>query len=454
MDNNRITISFFGGVGMVTGANFLLTAGRSKILVDCGLIQGERLAQEENSLPFSYDLSAIDALFVTHAHLDHVGRIPKLVKEGYKGPIYSTPETRALAEIVLTDAAQILLEDAKEDGRVPIYLPEDVPPVFGNWKTIQYHETFKLKEDISVLAKDAGHILGSAMYEISVLDKKILFTGDLGNSPAPLLRNTEDVGNVDCLVMESVYGDRNHEGREGRQNHLERIIKETVGKEGTLVIPAFALDRTQVILFELNDLVESGRIPRIPVFVDSPMAIKATEVYRHSPELFNDSVQARLKSGDDVFSFPKLEYIMTKRESSEIERVTGPKIILAGSGMSVGGRVLSHEARYLPEAKNTILLIGYQTVGSLGRRMADGARNVSIARKTIKVRAKIENLTGYSAHKDSEHLVKFVATGNESLKKVFVVMGETGASLHLAQVLNDELGVGAIVPETGREYEI
>lgn len=452
MSEKKVSLRFCGGVGMVTGANFLLSTGREKILIDCGLIQGERLAELENGQPFPYEISEIGALLVTHAHLDHVGRIPKLVKEGYIGAIYSTAQTRDLAQIVLEDAAQIFLINARQDGQEPIFRPEDVPPVFNNWQIVDYHETHRLSDDISFLPKDAGHILGSAMYEISILDKKILFTGDLGNSPAPLIRDTEDLGSVDYLVMESVYGDRDHEGREGRQNHLERIIKETISKGGTLVIPAFALDRTQVLLYELNDMVESGRIPKIPVFVDSPMAIKATEVYRQSPGLFNEKVQTRLNNGDDIFSFPKLEYVMSREDSQKIDDVGGPKIILAGSGMSVGGRVLSHEANYLPGAQNTILLVGYQTAGSLGRRIADGDRKVTIARKTIKVRARVERLSGYSAHKDRSHLLEFVATGDERLKKIFVVMGETGASLHLAQAVNDELGVKAIVPELGKEY--
>ena len=288
---------------------------------------------------------------------------------------------------------------------------------------------------------------------------KILFTGDLGNSPAPLLRDTEPVGDVDYLVMESVYGDRNHETREGRVNKLQEVVKDTIARGGTLVIPAFSIDRTQVLLYELNNMVEQKKIPSIPVFVDSPMAIRATDVYKASENLFNDRVKEQIKRGDDIFKFPHLEYTMRADEALHIDHAKAPKIILAGSGMSVGGRILSHETQYLDDPKSTILLVGYQSAGSLGRQLADGAKKVRIHGETIKVKAKIETLYGFSAHKDGDHLIDFVSTagdekGSGRLKEVFVVMGEPKASMHLAQRINDELGVKAIVPERGKPYAL
>ncbi|OHA39057.1 MAG: hypothetical protein A3I98_00260, partial [Candidatus Taylorbacteria bacterium RIFCSPLOWO2_02_FULL_45_10b] len=378
--SNKLTVTFCSGVGTVTGANFLLETEKSKILIDCGMIQGEKFATEENSKLFSYDIPTIDALLVTHAHLDHVGRIPKLVKEGYLGPIYSTPKTKELAEIVLTDAVGILALEAKQNGTLPLYGIEDVEMVFMSWKTIPYHQEVKIVDDISVVLKDSGHILGSAMIEVTVrgpASRKILFTGDLGNSPAPLLRDTEEVDDVDFIIMESVYGDRNHEPKELRLRQFEKVIDDTLARGGTLVIPAFSIDRTQVLLYELNNLVEQKKIPSVPVFVDSPMAIKATEIYQSSPELFNDKVRQQIKNGDNIFSFPHLQFTVSQNESRDIERLRGAKIILAGSGMSVGGRVLSHEEDFLPDPKNTILLVGYQTAGSLGRQLANGAKKVS-----------------------------------------------------------------------------
>lgn len=452
-------IKFLTGVSTVTGSNFLLTTGAStNILIDCGLVQGERTASEENYLDFGFDISSISALIISHSHLDHVGRIPKLVKEGYSGPIYSTPQTKELARIVLEDAVQLLAVEAKERGVEPLYSEQDVPRIFDQWKVVPYHEQIKISPELTLILKDAGHILGSSMLEFSIteqnLEKKILFSGDLGNSPAPLLRDTENIGDVDYLVIESTYGDRNHESKEARVQKLEEVVKSTISRGGTLVIPAFSVDRTQVLLYELNNMVEKNRIPRVPVFVDSPMAIKATEVYRKNSHLFNDKVQEQIAKGDDIFSFPHLEFTFSKNDSQDIDKLKGAKIILAGSGMSVGGRVVGHEAHYLPDERNTILLVGYQTAGSLGRRLADGTKKVNIHGQSIPVKAKIETLYGYSAHKDSDHLVEFVTTATERLKNVFVVMGEPKSEMFLAQRINNELMTKAIVPESGEEYEI
>lgn len=443
----------------MTGANFLFTtSGGKNILVDCGLIQGDKVATEDNRKPWLYDVNSVDALFVTHAHLDHVGRIPKLTKDGYKGPIYSTPQTKALAELILNDAVTILADEAKQNGTSPLFDVGDVSNSFLNWKTLNYHEILNLDSNISVSLKDAGHILGSSMIEFSekLSDgkvQKILFTGDLGNSPAPLLPDTEKIGDIDYVVMESVYGDRNHEGKEGRSNKFEKIVKEAIERGGALVIPTFSVDRTQVLLYELNNLVEKNKIPDIPIFVDSPMATKATAIYSENSHLFKESIRNQIKSGDDIFRFPHLKYTVSAFDSREIEKENNPKIILAGSGMSIGGRVISHERNYLSDPRSTILLVGYQTAGSLGRELAEGAKKVKIYRDTIKVKAKIETLYGYSAHRDSDHLLEFVTTAN-GLKKVFVVMGELKASMHLAQKINDEIGVKAVVPELGDVVEL
>jgi len=423
------------------------------------------VAQEQNYEPFGYDVTSIDILMITHSHLDHVGRIPKLVKEGFSGVIYSTEQTRDLAELVLNDAVNILTMEAKQDGIEPLYTTEDVARVFPLWKTIPYHTDFELAPGVKVFLKDAGHILGSSMFEFSVKNsagkiEKILFTGDLGNSPAPLLKDTEPVGDVDYLIMESVYGDRNHESRDTRLEEFTNIINETLARGGTLVIPAFSIDRTQVLLYELNNLVKDKKIPGVPVFLDSPMGEKATAVYRASTEFFNQTAQQQIKNGDDIFSFPHLTFVESQHESQGIDQLRGAKIILAGSGMSVGGRVIGHEQHFLTDPKSTILLVGYQSAGSLGRELADGVKKVVIHSEKIAVKARIATLYGYSAHKDGDHLVEFVATagdasgGKGNLKKVFVVMGEPGASMHLAQRLNDELGVKAMVPERLKGYEV
>lgn len=456
------SVIFATGPGSVTGSNFVVTAPSGyKFLVDCGLVQGAKVALEENHLPFTYNPAEMKALLVTHAHLDHVGRIPKLVKEGFNGVIYSTPETKALAELVINDAVGILANEVKQTGGEPLYRREDADRVFPLWKTMPYHESFSLAPDVKVFFKDAGHILGSSMIELTLgggasgqNETKVLFTGDLGNSPAPLLRDTEEVGDVDYLITESTYGDRNHEPKEQRLAKLESVIKDTIGRGGTLIIPSFSIDRTQVILYELNNMVEEGRIKSVPIFVDSPMAISATQIYRSSKHLFNDVIQEQIRKGDDIFNFPRLDYAVSQNESRGIDSVKGAKIILAGSGMSVGGRIVGHEEHFLPDPNSTLLLVGYQSIGSLGRALAEGTKKVHIHGHEVVVRAKVETLYGYSAHKDSDHLVEFVSTATKRLKKVFVILGEPSASMHLAQRLNDELEASAMVPVKGEEYEL
>lgn len=449
-----INLTFCSGVGSVTGANFLLEYNNKKILIDCGLIQGEKTAQIENRDDFGYEPSEIDILFVTHAHLDHVGRIPKLVKEGFNGVIYSSLETMSLASLILEDAVGLLEKEANNDGVLPLYEMQDMRKAFTLWKTLPYHEEISLPEGFSVFLKDAGHILGSSIIQFTIDGKKIVFTGDLGNSPTPLLKDTESIKGAEYVIMESVYGDRNHEPKDERRKKLERVIKETIEKQGTLIIPAFSLERTQVILYEINKLVETKSIPIIPVYVDSPLATKITDIYKSSTYLFNERAQGEIKGGDDIFNFPRLSFTVSNEASREIDHKKSPKIIIAGSGMSVGGRVTHHEEIYLPDSKNTILLVGYQTLGSIGRHLLDGAKKVSIHGNEIPVKAKIESILGYSSHKDSDHLVEFVSTAQDTLKRVFVVMGEPKASLFLTQRINDELGLKAIYPERLKKYEI
>lgn len=450
MDKN-IKLTFCTGVGTVTGANFLLETKNSKILVDCGLVQDESVGKEQNVEVFHYNPSEIDVLLVTHAHLDHVGRIPKLVKEGFSGVIYSTRQTKELAEIVLSDAVKLLNQEAMQNGEEPLYEQADLDATLPLWKTVEYHESTTITDDISIFLKDAGHILGSSMIEVSTGGKKILFTGDLGNSPSPLLKDTESAGDIDYIIMESVYGDKNHEDRENRDGKFADIVNESIKRGGTLVIPSFSIDRTQILLYELNNLTESKKIPQVPVFVDSPMATKSTEVYADSTNLFNDKVRAQIASGDDIFSFPRLKFTMTQYESKGIESVSGPKIILAGSGMSMGGRVVGHEEIYMSDPNSTIMLVGYQTPGSIGRQLADGKKKLKIHRSTYKVKAHVETMYGYSAHRDSDHLVEFVSS-SKGVKQVFIAMGEFKSSMFLAQRLNDELSIKALVPERLKEY--
>lgn len=452
--SKKIKLTFCGGVGTVTGANFLLETENKKILVDCGLIQGTDFAEEANRSPFVYDPASIDYLIITHAHLDHIGRVPKLVKDGFNGKILSTPATGSLVKVMLDDAVKVLDDEARHKGVLPLYEKADAEKAMSLWHTSPYHAVFDLDQGLSLKFKDSGHILGSAMVEISYGSKKIVLTGDLGNSPSLLLRDTEVVDNADYLVMESVYGDRNHEKPDERRLKLYGILKEAIDKHKTVLMPAFSLERTQAMLYELNGFFEKYGLPSVPVFLDSPLALRVTDIYKSYTEDFNDQAKKEIFSGDDIFHFPKLKLTRKYEESMDIDKIQGSKIIIAGSGMSNGGRILQHEKHFLPQTNTLVLLIGYQAVGTLGRQILDGAKEVKINGDKLPVRAKVVMINGYSSHKDSNHLVSFVANDKAVAKKVFVVMGELKSSLFLVQKLRDELDVDAIHPNLNDSFDL
>lgn len=425
------SLTFWGGVGAVTGANFLLEIDGRKFLIDCGLLQD--VTQEvSRDFRFDYDATSIEALFITHAHIDHIGRIPDILKAGFKGIIYSTAETRAIAELMLVDLVHISGESESF-----------VKQALELWRTLPYHNP----KDFGVFEVelfDAGHILGSSMYRFRLPSgRSILFTGDLGHSPSPLLPPAEKVEGLTYLVQDSVYGDRNHIPREERDTKFARLISEVVSEKRTLLIPAFSLERTQIMLYELKRLFESGKAPAVPVFLDSPLAIRVTEIYRRM-----------LEHGRDLFDFPKLLETAEARDSIDIAKTPGPKIILAGSGMSTAGRILHHESRYLPDPNAAILFVGYQAPGTLGRMIEEGMKEVTIDGATVPVRAKVVTIPGYSAHADSNHEVEFASHSKNTLKTDFVVMGEPQSSAYLAQRLHNELNLKAIAPERGRSYDL
>jgi len=480
-------LTFYGGTGEATGANYILEStaaepdgtlradgATTQIMVDCGLHQGSHVADRENFEPFPYDASKVAAVFITHSHLDHIGRLPSLVRAGFAGKIYSTGATKDFAELMLIDSEHLLMKEAEREGKMPLYNNDDIAHVRHLWEGLRYHEPVTVGP-FTVELFDAGHILGSAIVKITTTEKDangapttkiIIFSGDLGNFPAPIIKPTEFIDTpVDYCVIESTYGDRVHENVDGRKQELEQAIGDTVRAGGTLMIPTFAMERTQELLYHLHQLFEEGRIPRVPVFIDSPLAIKLTEVYKKHESYFNTTAIAQEKesiarTGDDILNFPGLRLTLTTEQSKEINAVPPPKVVIAGSGMSNGGRILHHEQRYLPDPKSTIVFVGYQAVGSMGRQILDGARDgrgqgdVHIFGETIPVRCHVLNIPGYSAHADQPRLLEWLGHMQHTLIKVFVVQGEQASSETLAQKIGENFKVAAEVPTRGESVEL
>lgn len=453
-----LRLSFYGGAGKVTGSNFLIEGARGKVLIDCGIEQGGDFAQAEVYGPFSYDVKAIDALVVTHAHLDHVGRIPKLVKDGFRGKIFMTPPTKDLAILILLDAAKILAGEAKRAGVEPLYTVEDVEAAFALAEPLEYHVEKEIALGLSAYLRNTGHILGSASARIA--DESggaVALTGDIGNSPSPLLPDWEPVPDADALVMESVYGDRLHPPQKERVAALRDALKRAVARGGAILIPAFSLERTQLMLYELSNFFDSGDLLRVPVFLDSPLAIRVTEVYeKWGLSYFKPETEDEMKREGSIFEFPFLKKTLSGDDSAEIERVSGPKIIIAGAGMSHGGRIGKWEERYLPDSSTTLFMVGYQAPGTPGRRIIDGAPSVRLAGKDIKIRATIEKLEGWSAHADRDELLRFAERSLEGkrIRTIFTALGEPAAERFLAQRIHDYLGAHAVASEANQTWEI
>lgn len=450
-----VSIQFCGGAGSVTGANYVIDNGRVRFVVDCGLIQGGREADELNYVPFAYDPKAIDFMIATHTHIDHIGRIPKLVKEGFRGEIYSTYPTEEFAEISLRDTVSIMEHDKTQ---VPLFSDEDVDQAVSQWRGREYHEIYEINENISFRFQDAGHILGSAITEIWVLDPekgkriKLVFSGDLGNVPSVLLRKYDYITEADYVIVESCYGDRIHQKLAERKEILKQAIKDTIERKSVLLMPTFSIERTQDILYELNDIIENhsgnglqrGKVGKIDVYLDSPLAIKATNIHAKYTQYYNQEAKHLAKT-DDIFNFPFLTFTESREDSMRINSQPQPKMIMAGSGMSTGGRVLYHEERYLSNPKNILLFVGYQAPYTLGRRILEGESPVYIHNHPIENRIEVRRVEGYSAHADQEMLLDWLSKIKNS-QNVFVVQGEQEASQALADAIKSNLHIQAQVP--------
>lgn len=451
-----LRLSFYGATGKVTGSNFLVEGARGRILIDCGIEQGSDYVENHIYGPFPYDVTNIDALVLTHAHLDHVGRIPKLVKDGFRGKIYMTPPTKDLAELILLDSVGILEKEALYKNISPLYQEPDVEEAFSLIETLDYHTEKEVAPGLRVYLRNVGHILGSA--SVRITDEEgvsVALTGDIGNSPSPLLPNWEPIPDADALVMESVYGDRLHPPQAERVATLRETVKRAIARGGAILIPSFSLERTQLMLYELSNFFSDGSLPKIPVFLDSPLAIKVTKVYeKWGLTYFKPETEDEMKREGSIFEFPFLKQTLTHDESMAIEKVSGPKIIIAGAGMSHGGRIGRWEHRYLPDPSSTLIIVGYQAPGTPGRRMMEGAPSVRLGGAEIQVRATVENLEGWSAHADRDELLKFAESCLPRPKAIFTALGEPKAERFLAQRIHDYLGARAIVPDLGQTWEI
>lgn len=436
-------VSFYGGARDVTGACYLFESAQARVLIDCGLFQGSHTSAETNAAPFPFSADSIDAVIVTHAHLDHIGRLPKLCAEGFRGTIFSTPAARDLARLLLEDALHL----GEREGTA-FYDRKDLERTLAVWQTVPY-DTRHIVGDIAFELKNAGHILGSSMIRMEAEGKIIFHTGDLGNDPSVLLPPPDHFSDINYLFIESTYGNMAHEALKDRGLLLERAVEDTIARGGTLMIPAFAAERTQDILFLLNEMLVTRRVPDVPVFVDSPLAIRITEVYEQYPDAFRPEIRDLLGKHRQLFRSKKLRFTPTAEESKAINDVPGPKIIVAGSGMMQGGRILHHLRRYLPDQKSILLIVGFQATGSVGRRLIEGADRVTIHGENIAVRAEIRKINGFSAHADFPQLFAFAASSRDTLKHVFTIQGEDLQAEHLAQQIRDRLGVPATAPLPG-----
>ena len=472
-------ITFLGATRVVTGSNYLVEGAGKKFLVDCGLHQGSMQEELLNDRPFDFDISSIDFMLLTHAHIDHSGRIPKLYKEGFKGPIYATSATVDLCEIMLPDSGHIQETEAayknkklkragKKEIVEPLYTAEDAINCMEIFEATKYDTIIDITPDIQVRFNDAGHMLGSSMIEIWITEngkqEKIVFSGDIGNNDIPLLSSPTMIDSADYLVMESTYGDRLHEKNEDKANYFLDIVAETIENGGTVVIPSFAVGRTQEILYEINKIKDQHKddekfqkeyqmLMNVPVYVDSPLAVSATEVFNKNMDLFKPEIQEVIKSGDNPLEFKNLHFTQSVDESKALNESEEPCIIISASGMCDVGRIKHHLKHNIWNPKSTILFVGYQAPGTLGRRIIDGNEKVKIFGEEFTVRARIEYIDGYSGHADQQGLLSYVCNFRTKLpKNIFLIHGEPDPQETLKKKIEEETNIPVYMPEYGQEF--
>lgn len=454
-------LSFHGAVEEVTGSCFLLETERAKVLIDAGMKQGERMCVMRSLDPFGFDVAKLDAVLVTHAHFDHTGRLPELIKLGYRGPIYMTAPTKALTDIILEDSLKIMAENAERCGDPVPYGPEEKKLAMSQVQGIGYHTEFEAAPGIKVMFHDAGHILGSSFISLDLEDRladhgkptRIIFSGDIGNDHVPILPETEPIHRADIVVCESTYGNSIHEPAETRRTLLAEFARKVLKRGGTLVIPAFSIERTQELLYEFDTLLLDKKLPAVPIYLDSPMAIRATEVYRHFKQYLHFD-HPILGPDKDFFSFPSLRETMSTEESKLINEDKRAKIIIAGNGMMTGGRVLHHLKRYVSDPLSGVLIVGYQAKGTLGRRIFDREKSVRIYGEEHDVRAEVLAIGAYSAHGDKDKLLRWLHPQEGKVNKVFLVHGDNPVKDAFAEYLRKSLSAEIVIPRLSQTFEL
>lgn len=465
-----LELRFWGAAGEVTGSMHELSVNGQRVLLDCGMYQGRRKEAEQQNRQFPFPAASVYAVVLSHAHIDHSGNLPLLVKQGFTKSIYATSATVDLCDAMLRDTARIQESDARfankrqqqrsqgEPATAPLYDSNDAVNTMPLFRPVNYHEPYQVIPSLTAEAYDAGHMLGSASTILTHTDGnqtvRLVYSGDVGRPGLPIVRDPEALPPVDYLIMESTYGDRLHQQESEVTNKLRDIVQRTIARGGRLIVPAFAVGRVQQLVFILHQLIDAHQIPSVPMYVDSPLAVDVTRVFEAHPECYDDETAAFLKLQEDPFGFNLLQYVRSSEDSKKLNALQGSFIVISPSGMCEAGRVLHHLLHNISDAKNTVLLTGYQADNTLGRKIQNGQKQVRIFGDPVEVRAEIENLDALSGHGDREELLSWMKPMTPGLKKVFLVHGEVGSSAVLAQAIRDRYGIEAIPAVRGTQFTL